>query len=111
MVGPTSEGGFTVEPGRYHLACPWAYRSLIFRALKGLDKAISCQSCTGRRGVGGGSRDARVVYARTSLERLTDGPGVILDAIGRAQDLRGLSPVEPDLYRSCHRAGAVGQRT
>jgi hypothetical protein len=34
------------------------YRSLIFRALKGLDKAISCQSCTGRGGVGGGSRDA-----------------------------------------------------
>ena len=43
--------------------------------------------------------------------RLTDGPGAILDAIGRAPDLRGLSPVEPDLYRSCHRAGAMGQRT
>jgi len=68
MVGPTSEGRFTVKPGRYHLACPWAYRSLIFRALKGLDKAISCQSCTGRGGVGGGRQDGRVVYARASLD-------------------------------------------
>lgn len=33
------------EPGRYHLyvsyACPWAHRTLIFRALKGLTDAIS----------------------------------------------------------------------
>ena len=33
-----------VEPGRYHLyvskACPWAHRTLVVRALKGLDKAI-----------------------------------------------------------------------
>jgi len=37
--------GFRAEPGRYHLyvslACPWAHRTLIFRALKGLDSAIS----------------------------------------------------------------------
>jgi putative glutathione S-transferase len=42
--GPTGEGGFAAEPGRYHLyvslACPWAHRTLIFRALKGLDGAI-----------------------------------------------------------------------
>ena len=38
--GPTGEGGFKAESGRYHLyvslACPWAHRSLIFRHLKGL---------------------------------------------------------------------------
>ncbi len=43
--GPSGEGGFTAEPGRYHLyvsyACPWAHRTLIFRALKGLDDLIS----------------------------------------------------------------------
>ncbi len=43
--GPTGEGGFVAEPGRYHLyvslACPWAHRTLIFRKLKGLDKAIT----------------------------------------------------------------------
>jgi len=34
----------TVEPGRYRLyvakSCPWAHRTLVVRALKGLDKAI-----------------------------------------------------------------------
>src|SRR5580693_7051521 len=43
--GPTGEGGFTAERGRYHLyislACPWAHRTLIFRALKKLDDVIS----------------------------------------------------------------------
>ncbi|MDU8929637.1 glutathione S-transferase family protein [Alisedimentitalea sp. MJ-SS2] len=43
--GPTGDGGFKAEPGRYHLyvsyACPWAHRTLIFRALKGLEEMIS----------------------------------------------------------------------
>lgn len=43
--GPTGRGGFEAEPGRYHLyvshACPWAHRTMIFRALKGLEEAIS----------------------------------------------------------------------
>jgi glutathionyl-hydroquinone reductase len=43
--GPTGDGGFKGEPGRYHLyislACPWAHRTLIFRQLKRLDSAIS----------------------------------------------------------------------
>ena len=43
--GPSGEGGFAAESGRYHLyvsyACPWAHRTLIFRALKGLEQMIS----------------------------------------------------------------------
>ncbi len=43
--GPTGEGGFPAEAGRYHLyvslACPWAHRTLIFRTLKKLDDLIS----------------------------------------------------------------------
>jgi putative glutathione S-transferase len=39
------ERGFKAEPGRYHLyvslACPWAHRTLIFRALKKLEDVIS----------------------------------------------------------------------
>jgi putative glutathione S-transferase len=42
--GPTGEGDFPAEAGRYHLyvslACPWAHRTLIFRRLKGLVDAI-----------------------------------------------------------------------
>ncbi len=44
-AGPSGTGGFKAEPGRYHLyvslACPWAHRTLVFRALKGLEDAIS----------------------------------------------------------------------
>ena len=44
-AGPTGEGGFPAVSGRYHLyvsyACPWAHRTLIFRALKGLEAHIS----------------------------------------------------------------------
>ncbi len=39
-----SEGPFLPEAGRYHLyvglACPWAHRTLIMRALRGLEEAI-----------------------------------------------------------------------
>jgi putative glutathione S-transferase len=43
----TADGssGFKAESGRYHLyvslACPWAHRTLIYRALKGLEEHIS----------------------------------------------------------------------
>jgi putative glutathione S-transferase len=44
-AGPTGEGGFAAEPGRYHLyvalICPWASRTLIGRKLKKLEHAIS----------------------------------------------------------------------
>jgi putative glutathione S-transferase len=43
-AGPSGEGGFKAEPGRYHLyvsyACPWAHRTLIFRSLLGLKDVI-----------------------------------------------------------------------
>ena len=42
--GPSGEGGFPAASGRYHLyvslACPWAHRTLILRALKGLQDHI-----------------------------------------------------------------------
>jgi putative glutathione S-transferase len=44
-AGPTGEGGFPAEAGRYHLyvalICPWASRTLIARQLKGLEDAIT----------------------------------------------------------------------
>lgn len=45
QAGPTGKAGFKAESGRYHLyvsyACPWAHRTLIFRALKNLTDHIS----------------------------------------------------------------------
>ena len=44
-AGPSGEGGFAAQAGRYHLyvsyACPWAHRTLIFRKLKKLEDVIS----------------------------------------------------------------------
>jgi putative glutathione S-transferase len=44
-AGPSGQGGFKAEPGRYHLyvslACPWAHRTVIFRKLKALENVIS----------------------------------------------------------------------
>lgn len=43
-IKPQKEAKFPAESGRYHLyvslACPWAHRTLIFRALKGLTEHI-----------------------------------------------------------------------
>src|SRR5215212_4394340 len=70
-AGPTGEGGFKAEPGRYHLyvslACPWAHRTLIFRKLKRLDETISLS----------------VVHWRMLENGWTfeEGPGVIRDPI------------------------------
>jgi putative glutathione S-transferase len=52
--GPTGAGGFAAEPGRYHLyvsyACPWAHRTLVFRALKGLTDLITVSVVDPRMG-------------------------------------------------------------
>lgn len=41
--------GFPAEAGRYHLYvgyfCPWAHRTILYRALKGLENAISISYC------------------------------------------------------------------
>ena len=72
--GPTGQGGFAAEPGRYHLyvslACPWAHRTLIFRRLKGLDGMI------GLSVVNPVMRDGGWSFA--------PGPGVIPDPGGAA---------------------------
>lgn len=43
--GPTGDGGFTAEAGRYHLyvalICPWACRTLLARKIKGLESVVS----------------------------------------------------------------------
>lgn len=73
--GPTGTGGFAAEAGRYHLyvslACPWAHRTLIMRALKGLETMISVS----------------VVHwlMRENGWTFADGPGVVSDPI---QDAR-----------------------
>ncbi|MDX1375113.1 MAG: glutathione S-transferase family protein [Burkholderiales bacterium] len=75
--GPSGEGGFEAAPGRYHLyvslACPWAQRSLILRALKGLEGMISLS----------------VVHWRMLEHGWTfePGPGVIPDPIHHADYL------------------------
>jgi putative glutathione S-transferase len=42
--GPSGHDGFAAASGRYHLyvslACPWAHRTLIMRALKGLETIV-----------------------------------------------------------------------
>jgi putative glutathione S-transferase len=44
-VTPDGSSGHAAEAGRYHLyvsyACPWAHRTLVLRARKGLEEAIS----------------------------------------------------------------------
>ncbi len=75
--GPTGEGGFAAEPDRYHLyvslACPWAHRTLIFRALKGLDRIIPISVVNWLMGAEGWTFD--------------DGPGVIPDTVNGASRL------------------------
>ena len=70
-AGPSGEGGFKAEAGRYHLyvslACPWAHRVLIYRQLKGLTGMI----------------DVSVVHwlMRDRGWVFTSGPGVVPDPI------------------------------
>jgi putative glutathione S-transferase len=75
--GPSGEGGFRAEAGRYHLyvsfACPWAHRTLIFRSLKGLETAIGVSVLHWLLGDDGWT--------------FTPGPRVTQDVINGAQSL------------------------
>ena len=72
--GPSGDGGFPAEPGRYHLyvslACPWAHRTLIFRKLKGLEEMISLSMVNSFMGAEGWTFEP--------------GPGVIADSVNGA---------------------------
>ena len=75
--GPAGNAGFKAEPGRYHLyvslACPWAHRTLIMRAFKGLSSMI----------------DVSIVHW-LMLDRgwtFKGGPGVVPDPIHEADYL------------------------
>ncbi|SFN46085.1 putative glutathione S-transferase [Nitrosospira briensis] len=75
--GPTGEGGFPAAAGRYHLyvslACPWAHRSLIFRAVKGLESRIGVSVVNPYMGDHGWTFE--------------EAPGVVADPIGAARYL------------------------
>jgi putative glutathione S-transferase len=80
--GPSGEGGFAGEPGRYHLyvsyACPWAHRTLILRELKGLGEMLSLSVVHWKLGRAGWSFEP--------------GPGVIADPVANA-------PLLSDVYK------------
>ncbi|MBM3606836.1 MAG: glutathione S-transferase family protein [Alphaproteobacteria bacterium] len=73
--GPSGDGGFTAQAGRYHLyvshACPWAHRTMIMRALKGLEDFISVS--------------VTHWLMRENGWNFADGPGVVADPVGGAQ--------------------------
>ncbi|MEL6465007.1 MAG: glutathione S-transferase C-terminal domain-containing protein [Pseudomonadota bacterium] len=67
----TPDGPFTPTPGRYHLFvawnCPWAHRTLLLRAVLGLQDAISISIAKPRRTDQGWVFDASGDYADTEL--------------------------------------------
>jgi glutathionyl-hydroquinone reductase len=86
--GPSGRGGFAAEPGRYHLyvslACPWAHRTLIFRALKGLQDAVSLSVVHWHMGVDGWTFEP--------------GPGVVADPIHNARLLHQVYAASDQAY-------------
>ena len=91
--GPSGEGGFAAESGRYHLyvsyACPWAHRTLIFRALKGLAPHIGVSVvhpdmlADGWTFATGLSRQRRATRSTACPSCATSTPGPIPDVSGR----------------------------
>ena len=98
--GPSGEGGFPAEAGRYHLyvslACPWAHRTIIFRHLKRLENVISMSVTSWHMG------DERLdLRHQGGLERR--------HGQRRGASLGHLSAGRSEIHRPRHRAGAVGQ--
>jgi putative glutathione S-transferase len=86
-AGPTGEAGFRAEPGRYHLyvslACPWAHRVLITRALKGLEAMIPVSVTHWLMGQDGWT--------------FAEGPGVVPDSVNNADFLHQVyTAAQPD---------------
>ena len=89
-VTPEGAGpdGFAAEPTRYHLyvslACPWAHRTLIMRALKGLEAMLPIS----------------VVHWRMLEHGWTfeEGPGVVPDPIHGARYLHQIYTAAEPLY-------------
>ncbi|EHP42960.1 glutathione S-transferase [Cupriavidus basilensis OR16] len=86
-AGPSGAGGFKAEAGRYHLyvslACPWAHRTLIMRALKGLEEMIGVST----------------VHWLMLGEGWTfaEGPGVVPDTVNGARLMHQVySAADPD---------------
>jgi glutathionyl-hydroquinone reductase len=75
--GPTGEGGFPAEAGRYHLyvslACPWAHRTLILRQRKALTGVVSLSVVNWHMGANGWT--------------FAPGQGVIPDAVNHTRYL------------------------
>jgi len=74
-AGPSGNGGFKAEPDRYHLyvslACPWAHRTLIYRALKGLEDMINVSTVHW--------------YMADNGWTFQDGDGVVPDSVNNAE--------------------------
>lgn len=87
-AGPTGDGGFKAEKGRYHLyvslACPWAHRTLIMRALKGLEDFISLSVV-----------NPKMLENGWTFE---DGSGVIKDSVNNADFLYEVYKAADDNY-------------
>ena len=100
--GPTGEGGFKAEPGRYHLyvslACPWAHRTLIFRKLKKLTEAIGVSVV-----------EPHMLLGRLGVQRDLAGPSLRIDR--RLYEIYLMA--DPDLYRpgrACRSCGTSSAR-
>ena len=86
--GPSGNGGFKAESGRYHLyvslACPWAHRTLIMRKLKGLESMIGVSAVNSYMGPEGWT--------------FAPGPEMIPDSVNRVEKLYELYTLADPTY-------------